>query len=147
MSVRGRRSERLPECSVFHWLEEASAFFQAGSLGYSATPDPSRFQGLDLHCLNWHVEPLEVEEVRSSFFEDESLFPKGSIEFDCALLMHGIEHEWHGKSDPKAAIAAWESCLKVNPSDPKRAQIEQMIAQAKRHLDIAPGTKTDKPAM
>jgi Uncharacterized conserved protein (COG2071) len=99
MLVRGRRVERLPLSSVFHSLEESSAFFQAGSLGYSATPDPSRFQGLELRCLNWRVEPLEVEAVRSSFFEDVSLFPKGSIEFDCALLMRGIEHEWHGQPD------------------------------------------------
>jgi hypothetical protein len=99
LSVRGRRAERLPAASVFHSLEEASAFFQAGSLGYSATPDPSRFQGLELRCRSWHVEPLEVGEVHSSFFEDESLFPRGSIEFDCALLMRGIEHEWHGKAD------------------------------------------------
>jgi Uncharacterized conserved protein (COG2071) len=99
MSVRGRRAAQLPASSVFHSLEETSAFFQAGSLGYSATPDPSRFQGLELRCFNWRVEPLEVQEVRSSFFEDVSLFPKGSIEFDCALLMRGIEHEWHGKSD------------------------------------------------
>jgi hypothetical protein len=97
MSVRGRRTDPLPGSSVFRSLEEASAFFQAGSLSYSATPDPSRFQGLELRCLNWRVEPLEVEEVRSSFFEDESLFPKGSIQFDCALLMCGIEHEWHGR--------------------------------------------------
>jgi cytochrome c-type biogenesis protein CcmH len=55
--------------------------------------------------------------------------------------------EWHGKSDPKAAIAAWQSFVKANPNDPKRAQVEQMIAQAKQHLTIAPGTKTDKPAM
>lgn len=99
MSVRGHRIDRLPASSVFDSLEEASTFFQAGSLGYSATPDPSRFQGLELRCRNWRVEPLEVEEVRSSFFDDVSLFPKGSIEFDCALLMSGIEHEWHGKSD------------------------------------------------
>jgi hypothetical protein len=99
MSVRGRRGERLPVSSVFPSLEEASAFFRAGSLGYSGTPTPSRFQGLELRCLNWQVEPLEVEEVRSSFFEDVCLFPNGSIEFDCALLMRGIEHEWHGKSD------------------------------------------------
>ena len=99
MSVRGHRTDKLPAASVFPSLEAASAFFQAGSLGYSATRDPSRFQGLELHCRNWHVEPLDVEEVRSSFFEDTSLFPKGSIEFDCALLMRGIEHEWHGKSD------------------------------------------------
>ena len=37
--------------------------------------------------------------VRSSYFDDHSVFPAGSIEFDCALLMRGIEHEWHGKSD------------------------------------------------
>jgi hypothetical protein len=99
MSVRGRRTDKLPASSTFRSLDEASAFYQAGSLGYSATPDPSRFQGLELRCLSWQVEPLEVEEMQSSFFENESLFPKGSIEFDCALLMRGIKHEWHGKSD------------------------------------------------
>jgi hypothetical protein len=104
MSVRGRRTDRLPASSVFGSLEEASAFFQGGSLGYSATRDPARFQGLELRCLNWQVEPLAVEEVRSSFFEDESLFPKGSIAFDCALLMRGIEHEWHGKTDLCCAV-------------------------------------------
>jgi len=35
--------------------------------------------------------------VESSFFEDRALFPPGSVEFDCALLMRGIEHEWHGR--------------------------------------------------
>jgi hypothetical protein len=99
MSVRGRRTDHLPASSVFRSVEEASAFFQAGSLGYSATPEPSRFQGLELRCLNWQVEPLEVEEARSSFFDDQSLFPKGSIELDCALLMRGIKHEWHGQPD------------------------------------------------
>lgn len=99
MSVRGHRAETWPGASVFHSLGEASDFFQAGSLGYSATPDPARFQGLELRCHRWQVEPLEVEEVRSSFFEDESLFPQGSIAFDCALLMRHIEHEWHGQSD------------------------------------------------
>jgi hypothetical protein len=99
LSVRGRPCEQLPASSVFGSLAEASAFFQAGSLGYSATRDPAKFQGLELRCLEWKAEPLEVEEVRSSFFEDRSLFPEGSIEFDCALLMRGIEHQWHGRSD------------------------------------------------
>jgi hypothetical protein len=106
LSVRGRRMDQLPGSSVFGSLAEASAFFQAGSLGYSATPDPKRFQGLELRCRNWLVEPLAVEEVHSSFFEDESQFPKGSIEFDCALLMRGIEHEWHDKADLCCAAAA-----------------------------------------
>jgi hypothetical protein len=99
MSVRGRRSDKLPASSIFGSLEEASDFFQAGSLGYSETPQPARFQGLVLRCVNWQVEPLEVDEVRSSFFEDESLFPQGSIEFDSALLMRDIHHEWHAQAD------------------------------------------------
>ena len=55
--------------------------------------------------------------------------------------------EWHGKSDPKAAIEAWRELLRVGPNDPKREQVEKMIAQAKQHLNLPPGTKTDKPAM
>jgi hypothetical protein len=99
MSVRGHRTDKLPATSVFRSLDEASAFFQAGSLGYSATREPSLFQGLELNCPDWQIEPLQVEHVQSSFFDDESLFPKGSIEFDCALLMRGIQHEWHGRPD------------------------------------------------
>lgn len=63
------------------------------------------------------------------------------------LLFNLGMFEWHGRSDPKAAIEAWREFLRANPNDPKRAQVEQMIAQAKQHLNIAPGTKTDKPAM
>jgi cytochrome c-type biogenesis protein CcmH/NrfG len=55
--------------------------------------------------------------------------------------------EWKGKADPKAAIAAWETLLKVAPDNPKRADVEKMIAQAKKHLSIPAGTKTERPAM
>jgi len=56
-------------------------------------------------------------------------------------------YEWKGKMDPQAAIASWQTLLKVDPKNPKRAQVEQMMAQAKKHLSIAPGTKTEKPAI
>ena len=54
--------------------------------------------------------------------------------------------QWRVKSDPKSAIALWERLLKTNPHHPKRAQVEQAIAQAKQHLNIPPGAKTG-PAM
>src|SRR4051812_37093348 len=73
-------------------LEEASRFFEAGSLGYSATPDAKRFHGLSLRCDTWTVEPLDVEEVVSSFYDNRLRFPEGSATFDCALLMRGIAH-------------------------------------------------------
>jgi hypothetical protein len=99
VSVAGDLAAELPAGSVFGSLAEASAFFQGGSLGYSATPDPGRFQGLELRCHRWQVAPLAVSAVRSSYFDDRTVFPAGSVEFDCALLMRGIEHEWHGQAD------------------------------------------------
>jgi hypothetical protein len=99
ISVQARCSEELPASSIFNSTGEASAFFEGGRLGYSDALTPSRYEGLELRCHNWIAEPLNVEEVRSSIFDDESLFPKGSIEFDCALLMRNIEHEWHGRAD------------------------------------------------
>lgn len=106
LSVAGDVTDQWPAGSIFASPAEASAFFQAGSLGYSATPDPRRFQGLELQCRRWQVEPLAVSAVRSSYFDDRSVFPAGSIAFDCALLMRGIEHEWHGKSDLCCAAGA-----------------------------------------
>jgi len=55
--------------------------------------------------------------------------------------------EWKGKADPKAAIAAWQAFLKADPNSPRKEQVEQMLAQAKKHLSIPAGTKTEKPAM
>ena len=97
--VSGRVTDHLPDSSVFSSLAEASEFFQQGSLGYSATRMDGRYDGLELRCNNWHVEPIEVEKVESSYFEDESRFPRGSVEFDCALLMRGIDHQWHSRQD------------------------------------------------
>jgi hypothetical protein len=99
ITVRGRRTNALPAGSIFRSMSEASDFFQAGSLGYSPGHQPGCYQGLELHCRNWQVEPLEVERVSSSYFENASLFPPSSIEFDCALLMRGIEHEWHAAAN------------------------------------------------
>jgi Uncharacterized conserved protein (COG2071) len=95
--VEGRVADRFPPASVFESLKEASDFFERGSLGYSVTARPGQFDGLELRSFNWQVRPLAVGRVESSFFEDRALFPPGSVEFDCALLMRGIEHEWHGR--------------------------------------------------
>jgi hypothetical protein len=95
--VEGHTAEGLPPNSVFGSLQEASRFFEGGSLGYSVTIKPGQFDGLELRSFNWRVRPLEVNEMKSSFFENRELFPPGSVVFDCALLMQGIEHEWHGR--------------------------------------------------
>jgi hypothetical protein len=97
--VAGRVTDHLPDASVFSSVADVSEFFERGSLGYSVTRTEGRYDGLELNCTNWHVEPLEIETVESSYFADESRFPKGSVEFDCALLMRDIHHEWHSRKD------------------------------------------------
>lgn len=99
VSVSGEVTDRLPESSVFQSLREVSDFFEAGSLGYSSTSRPGSFDGLELRVEEWAVEPLAVSAVSSSFFEDEHRFPAGSMEFDCALLMRDIDHEWLGREN------------------------------------------------
>lgn len=99
LSISGRVTKQWPASSIFDSVNEASAFFAAGSLGYSDVADGARFQGLELRCESWEVEPLEVEEVRSSLFDDGSEFSPGTVEFDNALLMRGIEHQWHAQRD------------------------------------------------
>ena len=95
LSVEARVAPSLAPGSVFRTVEEASEFFEAGSLGYSATSRAGVYDGLELRSLVWSVEPLEVTRVESSFFSDRSVFPAGAVEFDCALLMRRIPHEWH----------------------------------------------------
>jgi len=95
--VAARVADEWPAGSVFQTVEEASAFFAAGSLGWSVGHRPSQFDGLELHSFDWHVEPLVIERVESSFFDNKSIFPPGSVEFDSALLMRGIQHEWHAR--------------------------------------------------
>jgi hypothetical protein len=97
--VRGRVALELPAASGFGTLDEASRFFEPGSLGYSVTADAARLDGLTLKTKTWKVDALEVEQVFSSYFADETKFPKGSVDFDCALLMRDIEHEWHSAPD------------------------------------------------
>ena len=95
--LRGRASTALPESSRFRSLAEASSFFEAGSIGYSAGSD-DRLDGLRLETTSWRVEPLAVDEVFSSYFADERHFPPGSVAFDCALIMRDVPHTWHALS-------------------------------------------------
>ena len=101
MSVRLRAHEgqSLPESSCFASLAESSAFFEGGSVGYSVTRDCCRLDGIRLRTESWQVRPLAVEHVESTFFADESVFPRGSVAFDHALIMRDITHQWHVMED------------------------------------------------
>ena len=105
--VAARVADAWPAGSVFTNLDDASAFFAAGSLGWSAGNRAGELDGLELQSFGWRMEPLIVERVESSFFDNTSLFPLDAVQFDSALLMRGIQHEWHARG---RMLCGNESC-------------------------------------
>ncbi len=103
VEVSGETYDKLPEGSIFDSVAAASDFFAAGSLGYSPTRDPCRFDGLMLEVADWHVEPFAVEHVASSYFDNSANFPAGSVTFDHALVMRNLSHCWRS-ADELAAV-------------------------------------------
>jgi Uncharacterized conserved protein (COG2071) len=99
VEVSGKAATELPSTSVFGSLNETSAFFESGSIGYSVTREPERLDGLELRTSRWQVEPLDVSNIFSSYFADQTKFPEGTVTFDHALIMRNVEHEWHSADD------------------------------------------------
>lgn len=51
---------------------------------------------------------------------------------------------WQGKMDVAGAVADWQKLLDTNPNYENRDKVVQLIAKAKEHTTMKPGTKTDK---
>lgn len=97
ITIEGKKTTIFNRDSIFETLENASSFFENGSVGYS--PNGNKFDGMLLKTNQWKVEPLEVKSVESSFFNNTKDFPKNSVHFDNALLMTDIAHEWNSVAD------------------------------------------------
>jgi len=48
--------------------------------------------------------------------------------------------EWQGKMDVDKAVAAWQKLLDTNPNYEGKNKVLEMIAQAKKHSGVTPGT-------
>lgn len=110
--VDGEDAAVLPCGSIFGSLEAASRFFEAGALGYS----PARAGGLEaftLEAARWQVAPFAVRSLVSSMFDDAQRFPRGSIEFDHALVMRDTSALW--RTAP--ALSSADSATPAAPGD------------------------------
>jgi len=99
VDIEAVETSDFPEASLFDSLSESSTFFERGCVGYSSRPDSCRLDGMLLKVPDWQVSPLAVHRVRSAYYDDRSIFPEGSIQFDHALLMRDILHEWHSEQE------------------------------------------------
>ncbi|HYU46574.1 MAG TPA: tetratricopeptide repeat protein [Terriglobales bacterium] len=52
--------------------------------------------------------------------------------------------KWQGKMDVNGAVAAWQKLLDTNPDYEAKDKVVQLMAQAKKHANVKPGT-AEKP--
>lgn len=95
VSVDVRTVDEFGGSMLFPDLTAASDFFREGRIGYSASRDGSRLDGLELSTDAWQVHPAHTHAVRSTFFDDPTRFPSGSATLDCTLLMREVPANWN----------------------------------------------------
>ncbi|HUG13926.1 MAG TPA: DUF2071 domain-containing protein [Thermomicrobiales bacterium] len=125
VELRGRRADSLPDSSRFASLADASCFFENGAVGLSARRHSEKLDAIRLETDTWRVEPLTVERVTSSYFDDPRHFPSGSVEFDCALIMRDIPHEWHAAGGLPDAGHAPVSSRDAAPASSARSRTQK----------------------
>jgi hypothetical protein len=96
VDVEVRVADRLSNSVLFGDVDQASEFFRLGSVGYSSGRTAHQFEGLELTTSAWRIDPCVVDRAASSFYDDRSVFPTGSIELDSALVMRKVEVRWTG---------------------------------------------------
>ncbi len=104
-------TDQLRGSELFDDLAQASAFFHGASVGYSTTPDPERFDGLELTTQAWSIEPTEIVSAHSSYYDDPSIFPPGTIELDCALVMRNVDARWEPIGQPAIDVVPSETAV------------------------------------
>lgn len=104
IEVEAHDAGELPSGSVFTSLEAASGFFRCAPAGYAATPAEDVFDGVELETDGWTLQPLALDKVASSFFDDRRRFPAGTAAPDSAFLMSGLTTVWNPQ--PKLRVAA-----------------------------------------
>ncbi|WP_066043010.1 hypothetical protein [Herbiconiux solani] len=80
--------------SLFSSVDEASAFYRRGSVGWSPSRGPAsapRYDGLELKTDAWKVAAGRIRSIRSSFFD---ALPAGRAEVDSVLVMRDVQMRW-----------------------------------------------------
>ena len=95
--VAAHRAGQVMPGSVFAAIEEASSFFRCAPLGYAPTPKDGAFDGVALDTEDWSIEPLHLDEARSSFFDDHPRFAPGTANLDSAFLMANLDTTWRAQ--------------------------------------------------
>ncbi|HTX00503.1 MAG TPA: DUF2071 domain-containing protein [Acidimicrobiales bacterium] len=93
LGVRATEADELGG-ELFDSLDEALGFFRRGSLGLSPSRRAGYLDRVRLESLHWEGRPMAIEEMSSSLFDDEGIFPRGSCVLDSAVVMRDLPVRW-----------------------------------------------------
>ncbi len=79
---------------LFATLDDAVDFFRRGTLGFSPPAHAGCLDAVRLHSATWAAQPMTVQRICSSLFDDTALFPPGICSLDCALVMRNLPARW-----------------------------------------------------
>jgi hypothetical protein len=106
VEVEAHLATELAPGSIFTSLDAASSFFRCAPAGYAATPAQDVFDGVQLETSGWTLQPLRLDRVASSFFDDRRRFPVGTAMPDSAFLMSGLSTIWRPQHRLRVMAAA-----------------------------------------
>jgi hypothetical protein len=91
--------------ALFSSVDDAVDFFRQGRLGYSPIGSPERHIGVSLESETWEAQPVRVEHMASSLFDDTNAFPADSCVLDSGLIMRNLTVRWVDRGPLKARSA------------------------------------------
>lgn len=93
---------------LFSSIDDATSFFRTAPLGYAPASRPAGFDGVRLVTEHWDAEPASVSEMRSSVFDNKTMFPPGTCTLDSALIMRNLSVRWasEGRLHPRSLVGA-----------------------------------------
>jgi len=87
----------------------------------------------DMATAEWYIGNADaaIEEFNQALSYDPN---NANTLFNLGIV------KWQGKMDIDGAVAAWQTLLEKNPNYEGKEKVEQLIAQAKKHSRVNPGT-------
>ena len=92
---------------LFASTDDASKLFRRGAVGYSLRRKGGVLDGIEIRTRTWRIDPARVVHVRSSYFDDVTVFPPGSAVVDSAFVMRDIAADWRAAPPPITTKGAW----------------------------------------
>ena len=99
--------DELTASELFASTDDASQLFRRGAVAYSLRRKGGVLDGIEIRTRTWRIDPARVVHVRSSYFDDVTVFPPGSAVVDSAFVMRDIAADWRAAPPPITSKGVW----------------------------------------